>query len=43
MRNQNVGRIPPVAIDIVREEIDGTSQNKLGVSMIPKGQSYQKP
>jgi hypothetical protein len=34
--------LPPTAIDIVREEIAGAFQEKLGVSMTPGGQSYWK-
>jgi hypothetical protein len=37
------GGLPPAAIDIVREEIVGAFRDKLGVSMIPRGQSYRRP
>jgi hypothetical protein len=41
--DQRVGGLPPADIDIVREEIDGAFRDKLGVSMVPGGQSYQIP
>jgi hypothetical protein len=37
MLNQRVGGLPSAAIDIVREEIAGAFQDKLGVSMILGG------
>jgi hypothetical protein len=37
MLDQRAGGLPPVAIDIVREEIAGVFRDKLGVSMIPRG------
>jgi hypothetical protein len=43
MFDQRAGGLPPAAIDIVREEIAGAFQDKLGVSMVPGGQSYQRP
>jgi hypothetical protein len=43
MMGQRAGGLPPTAIDIVREEIAGVFRDKLGVSMIPGGQSYRKP
>jgi hypothetical protein len=36
-------RVGGLAIDIVREEIAGAFRDKLGVSMVPRGQSYRKP
>jgi hypothetical protein len=36
------GGLTPAAIDIVREEIAGAFRDKLGVSMVPRGQSYRK-
>jgi hypothetical protein len=42
MFNQRVGGLAPAAIDIVKEEIAGAFQDKLGVSMVRGGQSYQK-
>jgi hypothetical protein len=41
--DQRVGGLPPAAIDIVREEIAGAFRDKLGVSMVPRGQSYRRP
>jgi hypothetical protein len=41
--DQRVGGLPPDAIDIVREEITGAFRDKLGVSMVPGGQSYRRP
>jgi hypothetical protein len=35
--------IAPAVIDIVREEIAEAFRDKLGVSMVPRGQSYRKP
>jgi hypothetical protein len=43
MIGQRAGGLPPAAIDIVREEIAGAFQDNLGVSMVPGGQSYQRP
>jgi hypothetical protein len=43
MVEQRAGGLPPAAIDIVREEIAGAFQDKLGVSMVPEGQSYRRP
>jgi hypothetical protein len=43
MFDQRAGGLAPYAIDIVREEIAGAFRDKLGVSMIPEGQSYRKP
>jgi hypothetical protein len=43
MFDQRVGGLAPAAIDIVREEIAGAFRDKLGVSMVPGGQSYRKP
>jgi hypothetical protein len=43
MFDQRVGGLAPAVIDIVREEIAGAFRDKLGVSMIPRGQSYRKP
>jgi hypothetical protein len=43
MFDQRVGGLALAAIDIVREEITGAFRDKLGVSMIPGGQSYRKP
>jgi hypothetical protein len=42
MFDQRAGGLAPAAIDIVREEIAGAFRDKLGVSMIPGGESYQK-
>jgi hypothetical protein len=36
------GGLAPAAIDIVREEIAWAFRDKLGVSMVPGGQSYRK-
>jgi hypothetical protein len=35
--------LAPAAIHIVREEIAGAFRDKLRVSMVPSGQSYQRP
>jgi hypothetical protein len=43
MFNQRAGGLAPAAIDIVREEIARAFRDKLGVSMVPGGQSYRKP
>jgi hypothetical protein len=43
MFDQRAGGLAPAAIDIVREEIAGAFRDKLGVSMVPGGQSYRKP
>jgi hypothetical protein len=43
MFDQRAGGLAPVAIDIVREETTGVFRDKLGVSMVPGGQSYRKP
>jgi hypothetical protein len=43
MFNQRAGGLAPAAIDIVREEIAGVFRDKLGVSIVPRGQSYRKP
>jgi hypothetical protein len=41
--DQRASGLPPVAIDIVREEIAGAFRDKLGVSIVPGGQSYRRP
>jgi hypothetical protein len=41
--DQRAGGLAPTAIDIVREEIARAFRDKLRVSMVPGGQSYQKP
>jgi hypothetical protein len=41
--DQRVGGLPPATIDIVREEITGAFRYKLGVSIVPGGQSYRRP
>jgi hypothetical protein len=43
MFDQRAGGLAPAAIDIVREEIAGAFRDKLGVSVVPGGQSYRKP
>jgi hypothetical protein len=43
MFDQRAGGLTPAAINIVREEIAGAFRDKLGVSMVPGGQSYRKP
>jgi hypothetical protein len=43
MFDQRAGGRTSTAIDIVREEIAGAFRDKLGVSMVPGGQSYRKP
>jgi hypothetical protein len=43
MFDQRAGCLAPAAIDIVREEIAEVFRDKLGVSMVPGGQSYQRP
>jgi hypothetical protein len=43
MMGQRASGLPPTAIDIVREEIAGAFRDKLGVSMVPGGQSYRRP
>jgi hypothetical protein len=43
MFDQRAGGLALAAIDIVREEIAGAFRDKLGVSMVPGGQSYRKP
>jgi hypothetical protein len=43
MFDQRAGGLAPAAIDIVREEIAGAFRDKLGVSMVPGGQSYWRP
>jgi hypothetical protein len=43
MFDQRAGGLAPAAIDIVREEIAGVFRDKLGVSMVPVGQSYRRP
>jgi hypothetical protein len=43
MFDQRASGPAPAAIDIVGEEIAGAFRDKLGVSMVPGGQSYQKP
>jgi hypothetical protein len=40
---QRSGGLPPTAIDIVREEIDGAFQNTLGVNVSHGEQSYRRP
>jgi hypothetical protein len=42
MFDQRAGGLAPPTIDIVREEIAGAFRDKLGVSMVPGGQSYRK-
>jgi hypothetical protein len=42
MMGQRAGGLPSAAIEIVREEIVGAFQDKLGVSMVPGGQSYRR-
>jgi hypothetical protein len=42
MFDQRACGLAPAAIDIVREEIAGAFRDKLGVSMVPGGQSYRK-
>jgi hypothetical protein len=37
MFDQRAGGLTPAAIDIVREEIAGAFRDKLGVSMVPRG------
>jgi hypothetical protein len=37
MFDQRAGDLAPAAIDIVREEIAGAFRDKLGVSMVPRG------
>jgi hypothetical protein len=41
--DQRVGRLPPSAIDIVREEIVGVFQDKQRVNVSHGGQSYRQP
>jgi hypothetical protein len=41
--DQRAGGLAPAVIDIVREEIAGAFRDKLGVNMVPGGQSYWKP
>jgi hypothetical protein len=43
MFDQRASGLAPAAIDIVREEITGVFRDKLGVSMVPRGQSYRRP
>jgi hypothetical protein len=43
MVDQRAGGLAPAAINIVREEIAEAFRDKLGVSMVPRGQSYWKP
>jgi hypothetical protein len=43
MFDQRADGLAPAAIDIVREEIAGAFRDKLGVSIVPGGQPYQKP
>jgi hypothetical protein len=43
MFDQRAGGLALAAIDIVRGEIVGAFRDKLGVSMVPGGQSYRKP
>jgi hypothetical protein len=43
MIGQRDGGLPPAVIDIIREEIAGAFRDKLGVSMVPGGQSYRRP
>jgi hypothetical protein len=35
--------LPPAAIDIVRDKIAGAFRDKLGVNIVPGGQSYRRP
>jgi hypothetical protein len=41
--DQRAGGLPLAAIDIVRGEIAGAFRDKLGVSIVPWGQSYWRP
>src|SRR5699024_8462447 len=41
MMGQRAGGLPSAVIDIVREEIVGAFRDNLGVSMVPRGQSYR--
>jgi hypothetical protein len=41
--DQRAGDLPPAAIDIVRQEIAGAFRDKLGVSIVPRRQSYRRP
>jgi hypothetical protein len=43
MVEQRADGLPPAAIDILREEIARAFQDKLGVSMVPRGKSYRRP
>jgi hypothetical protein len=43
MMGQRAGGLPSAVIDIVREEIVGAFRDNLGVSMVPRGQSYRRP
>jgi hypothetical protein len=43
MLDQRADGLPPVAIDIVREKIARVFQDKLGVSMIPRGSRIENP
>jgi hypothetical protein len=40
---KRAGGLPPAAIDIVREELARAFRDKLGVSIVPRGQSYRRP
>jgi hypothetical protein len=41
--DQRASDLPPAAIDIIREEIARAFRDKLGVSIVPGGQSYRRP
>jgi hypothetical protein len=43
MFDQRAGGLAPAVVDIVRQEIAGAFRDKLGVSIVPGGQSYRKP
>ena len=43
MFGERAGGLAPAVIDIVREEIARAFRDKLGVSMVPGGQSYRRP
>jgi hypothetical protein len=43
MFDQRAGGLAPTAIGIVREEIVRAFRDKLGVSIVPGGQSYRRP
>jgi hypothetical protein len=43
MLDHRAGGLPPAANNIVREKIARAFRDKLGVSKVPRGQSYQRP